>query len=295
MKLSVLLAISMLPLQSREMLALVHQKPTFGDLQNSYPLLDLRSRVDSFRLFLAKTGSKISFLGMEDYPLFLSGEDNPPFRLCYHGCLPSEGEALVSVCGTRYPDTHGLEASFAFSLEAGLNGTHVVTSHSRGIDKASLYGSLQAHLPAYVCCDCGLGDRRITENKLLGKTNCISPFEPYETASRWRCLSRNYLTCALSPALVVFQAPQKSGALACSSLALDIGREVFVHTTGLRNLAVNEGTVHLSEEGCPTVEGYFDFATEIGFDRSQILVCSEERKALYRYGNTCYSLKHEPI
>ncbi|AEV28436.1 putative Rossmann fold nucleotide-binding protein involved in DNA uptake [Sphaerochaeta pleomorpha str. Grapes] len=293
MKLSVLLALSMLPLQSREMLALAYQGPDFNDLQSKYPNLNLRSRVDRFRLFLAHSDTKVVFLGMDGYPSLPGGEDNPPFRLCYQGFLPNEGENLVSVCGTRYPDTLGTEASYAFSLEAGLNMTHVVTSHSRGIDKAALYGARESGLPAYVCCDCGLSTRRITENRLLAGCNLISPFEPDDTASRWRCLSRNYLTCAFSPALVVFQAPAKSGALACSSLALDIGREVFVHETGLRKVEVNEGTLRLANEGCPPIGGYPDVAKEMGFGQDRSLVPCKESNALYRYGNTCYSLKHE--
>lgn len=295
MKLSILLAISMLPLHSREMLALAHQGPDLDSLQSNYPALNLRKRVDRFRLFLDHADADVIFLGMEGYPSLLGKEDNPPFRLCYQGMLPGERESLVSVCGTRYPDTLGTEASYAFSLEAGLNGTHLVTSHSRGIDKAALYGAREAGLPAYVCCDCGLSTRRITENRLLAGCNLISPFEPDDTASRWRCLSRNYLTCAFSPALVVFQAPKKSGALACSSVALDIGREVFVHQTGLRKLEVNEGTIRLSGEGCPSIAGYRDFATEMGLARDRFIVPCEERNALYRYGNTCYSLNHETV
>jgi DNA processing protein len=293
MKLSELLALSMLPLRSRDLLALAIQHPSVEDLQVRYPFLSLKARVDSFRLFLAKSDAKVCFLGMEEYPFLLAGEDNPPFRLCYRGTLPKEGEPLVSLCGTRYPDTLGSEASYAFSLEACLNKVSIVTSHSRGIDRSALYGALSAGSPAYVCCDCGLATKRITENDQLSGMNLISPFEPYAPASRYRCLSRNYLTTALSPSLVVLQAPKKSGALACASVALDLGREVFVHETGLRNLEVNEGTLSLAFDGCTSLEGYREFARGMGYPCSTNLVECKEKGALYRYGNSCYSLRYE--
>jgi DNA processing protein len=293
MKLSEMLALSMLPLRSRDLLALALKHPTLADLQMRYPSLSLKQRVDSFRLFLAKSDAKVCFLGMEEYPFLLAGEDNPPFRLCYRGTLPKAGEPLVSVCGTRYPDTLGSEASYAFSLEACLNKVSLVTSHSRGIDRSALYGAVSAGSSAYVCCDCGLATKRITENALLSGMNLISPFEPYTPASRYRCLSRNYLTTALAPSLIVFQAPKKSGALACASIALDLGREVFVHETGLRNLEVNEGTLSLALDGCPSLGGYPKFAQATQYPDNMVLVECKEKGALYRYGNSCYSLRYE--
>ncbi|WP_320130759.1 DNA-processing protein DprA [uncultured Sphaerochaeta sp.] len=292
MRLSIVLAISMLPLSCREKLVLVKSTPSFSDLEKRYHLLGLRKRVDEFLAFLSKTEMHIIFFGMKGYPSRLALEDNPPFRLCYRGRLPEENECLVSLCGTRYPDTLGAEASYSFALEAGLNDIHIVTSHSRGIDRSALYGTRQAGTCAYVCCDCGLGTRRITENRGLAGCNLISPFEPNQEASRWRCLGRNYLTVALSSCLVVVQAPCKSGALLCASLALDMGREVFVHEQGLRNLPVNEGTRRLEDEGCPLVSGYPAFASSQGLPRNLSLQVCSEKEALYRYGNTCYSLSH---
>ena len=125
---------------------------------------------------------------------------------------------MISVCGTRKADLAGESASYELALEAGANHVSIVTTHSQGIDRAALYAASDGCSPAFVTCDCGLDTPRIVNNHLLGGMNLISPFEPDDEALRFRCLSRNVLTAALSPLLVVVQAPQRSGSLHCAYL-----------------------------------------------------------------------------
>lgn len=283
----------MLPLSCREQSVLAKQHPSIADLTTKDGVTGLRLRVDSFLRFLDRSGCRVCFLGMEGYPASLGREENPPFRLCYRGRLPADDALLVSVCGTRYPDNRAAQESFVFALESGLNGVGVVTSHSRGIDRAALRGACRSGTAPFVCCDCGLGTDRIGKNRSLDGANLISPYEPYDRASRWRCLARNTLTVSLSPALVIFQAPGQSGALRCCTEALDAGRDVFVHRTGLRPIAANVGTRRLVSEGCAVVRDYGDAAGRIGFPRSvRLSVASQEGEALYRFGDTWYSLSH---
>jgi DNA processing protein len=283
----------MLPLKSEQQLALALQDPTIGDLACRRTIADLRRRVDSFASFLDRTGCKVCFFGTPAYPKNLGTEEHPPFRLCYRGRLPGTDEPLVSVCGTRYPDTEAAKESFAFALEAGANGVGVVTSHSRGIDRAALRGLGAAGGAGFVCCDCGLGTDRIARNRTLDGMNLISPYEPYDRATRWRCIARNMLTVSLSPALVVFQAPVKSGALLCCREALDAGREVFVHRIGLREGTVNEGTRNLETEGCLPVSGWGEVARHLGEPAAvRIRPGSAGTGRLYRFGDSWYSLIH---
>ena len=292
MKLSQLLAISFLPLSGWEKLSLVQNNPACIKIQHQYPTLDINRRVKRFLAFLAEGKYHVVFLGMKGYPSLLAQMDNPPFRLCCKGSFPSPDEQLLSLCGTRHPDLNAGQASYAFALEAGANGVGIVTSHSSGIDRAALYACRDACFKAYVCCDCGLLSARIKNNELLDGLNLISPFEPTDEALRNRCLSRNVLTAALSPILVVMQAPEKSGALHCAGIALDLGKDVYVHATGIRRKRVNQGTLRLHQEGALVIDGYEELAKEIGYPRGKTLRETGDAHALYRYGNTWYSFNY---
>ncbi len=235
----------------------------------------------------------VVFLGMEGYPPLLAEEENPPFRLFYRGRLPAKDEQLLSICGTRKADLAGESASYALALEAGSNNVSVVTSHSQGIDRAALYGASDGGFPAFVMCDCGLDTPRIRQNRLLKGLNLLSAFEPDDSAQRFRCLSRNVLTAALSPLLVVVEAPLPSGSLHCAGLALDMGRHVVVHHSGLRKYPWCAGTRQLAQDGCPVVGGYSEIASFLGYQQKRNVIPPKNYGPLYRYGNSCYSLTDE--
>lgn len=302
MKLSLLLAISLLPLTGLEMLALARQNPSSKEIQRRFPNYWHPGRVARMQDFLSnKNKGKLSvtntngvvFLGMEEYPALLASEDNPPFRLFYRGRLPGKHEQLLSICGTRKADLVGESASYALALEAESNHVSIVTSHSQGIDRAALYGVSDGGGSAFVTCDCGLDSPRILQNRLLVGMNLISAFGPDDDALRFRCLSRNVLTAALSPLLVVVEAPLPSGSLHCAGHALDMGREVVVHLSGLRKYPWCAGTRQLAQDGCPVVGGYSEIASFLGYRHERKVTPSKKYGPLYRYGNSWYSLTDE--
>jgi DNA processing protein len=297
MKLSLLLAISLLPLTGNQMLALARENPCAQEIRTRFPNHWHPQRVERMQRFLSNTSTScpngVVFLGMKGYPSLLAEEQNPPFRLFYRGRLPHRDEQLLSVCGTRKADLMGESASYELALEALSNQVSIVTSHSQGIDRAALYAASDGRFPAFVTCDCGLDSPRILQNRLLGGMNLLSPFEPDDEALRFRCLSRNVLTAGLSPLLVVVQAPERSGSLHCASLALDMGREVVVHQSGLRSHPWCLGTRQLAEEGCPVVGGYAEIASFLGYRTARRAIAPTANGPLYRYGNSCYSLTDE--
>jgi len=243
------------------------------------------------RSFLSsRNDNHVVFLGMKEYPSLLAEQVNPPFRLFYRGRLPSQEEQLLSLCGTRKADLAGESAAYALALEAGANGVSVVTSHSQGIDRAALYAASDGGYVAYVPCDCGLDTPRILQNRRLKGMNLLSAYEPDDAALRFRCLSRNVITAALSPLLVVVEAPLRSGALHCAGLALDMGKDVVVHHSGLRPLPWCGGTRQLAEDGCPVVSGYAEIAKFLGYRKERQVIGPVSNGPLYRYGNSCYSL-----
>ncbi len=291
MKLSVLLAISLLPLTTAEKMHLVRQDPSLPSLLRR--LGRGRTRLDRMLSFLSDGKVKACFYGMESYPATLAQLENPPFRLLYKGSLPQGAEPLLTVCGTRYPDALGSRLSYAFALEASANGCALVTSNSRGSDRASLYACHDLGSSGYVVCDAGLATKRIQANSLLAFANVLSPFEPDDQALPFRCLARNTVSTALGIATVVLQAPLHSGALACATAALDAGRDVYVHEQALESGALGEGCRALVEMGCPTFSSYAQLASSLLWPVSAHLRQTTSCDALYRFGPAWYSLQYD--
>ncbi|ADY13095.1 DNA-processing protein DprA [Sphaerochaeta globosa] len=285
MKLSTLLSISQLSLSADEKLNLAYSNPSSSDLAKAGAIAGKTQRMLSF---LAQGRTRIVFYGMPSYPKQFYQLENPPFRLMYTQDLPTQTERMLLVCGTRYADGLGSQSSYELALEAGANDTIVVTSNSRGIDRCALYALKDSNKRAVVVCDCGLAVNRITNNALLSAFCLISPYEPDDEALRFRCLSRNVLSTALAEVTLVVQAPLKSGALHCTTCALDLGRDVYVHSLGTRGGSLNAGSRSLAEMGCEIVDGY----QQIAALRSWPVQARIQAGSLYRFGPSCYSLDH---
>ncbi|HPE92503.1 MAG TPA: DNA-processing protein DprA [Sphaerochaeta sp.] len=285
MKLSTLLSISQLSLGSEEKLSLASSTPSRDDLIH---LGANTEKTERMLAFLAQGSARVVFYGMECYPKQFYHLENPPFRLMYTNDLPNQAERMLMVCGTRYPDALASQSSYEFALEAGANEVTLVTSNSRGIDRNCLYALKDSNRAAVVLCDCGLAAKRITNNALLRSFCTISAYEPDEQALSFRCLSRNVLSAALAEACVVMQAPSKSGAMHCATCALDLGKDVYVHSTGTRCGEVNAGSRSLVDMGAETIDGYADVAIRQKWPATVRI----QAGSLYRFGPSCYSLGH---
>ncbi|MEA4860883.1 MAG: DNA-processing protein DprA [Sphaerochaeta sp.] len=291
MKLSVLLAISLLPLSTSEKVELANQNPSLPSLLRR--LGKMRTRLERMLSFLADGKANVCFFGMPSYPATLAELENPPFRLFYQGQLPQAGSQLLTVCGTRYPDGQGSHLAYAFALEASANGCDLVMSNSIGSDRGCLYAIGDLGNDGYVVCDAGLATKRIQSNTLLSQANLLSPFEPDDQALPFRCLARNAVSTALGMVTVVLQAPLRSGALACATSALDAGRDVYVHAEALRSGPLGEGSRALFEMGCPVFASYAELASLLHWSASVHLRQTTSGDALYRFGSAWYSLQYD--
>jgi len=153
---------------------------------------------------------------------------DPPERLFVVGSVPPR---LVGIVGTRRSDP-GAER-FAHELAKALAGHRigVVSGGARGIDGAAHRGSLEGGAPtvailathpgwAYPKRHLRLFERIAREGALVGETEDHKPLKGY-------FLKRNRLIAALAEALVVVQAPLRSGSLSTARVALSLGRPVF--------------------------------------------------------------------
>lgn len=288
MKLSVLLAISLLRRPTLEKYALACREPSLATVCRLG--IDMQ-KVRRMLSFLSDGRHRICFYGMEEYPAQFCHLENPPFCLMYTGHLPEAGTQLLTLCGTRYPDGNAAQDAYAFALEAAANDVQLVVSNSRGIDRSAVYACVDLNRKPLVVCDCGLATSRITADALLDSVSLVSAFEPDAPALAFRCLSRNVLSTAFGEATVVMQAPKRSGSLHCATCALDQGKDVFVHRIG--DTALYDGNRMLLEMGAPMIRDYADLAFLLGWKKWVHLGPDPRKESLYRFGCSWYSLEYD--
>ncbi|HTX56613.1 MAG TPA: DNA-processing protein DprA [Candidatus Acidoferrales bacterium] len=135
------------------------------------------------------------------------------------GSLEGLRRPSVAVVGTRAATPYGRRLAALFARELGLAGCCIVSGLALGIDAAAHDGALQAGAPTVGIL--GSGHRRffphrnldLAERMLGGGGAVLSPFPPGVEAAPWHFLARNAIVAALADAVVVIEAPARSGAL----------------------------------------------------------------------------------
>ena len=202
-----------------------------------------------------------------DYPPQLREIYDPPFLLFYRGRLPSRTEPLLAIVGTRSPSGAGRKAAYGLAFESGGAGIGVVSGLARGIDGEAHRGCLAAG--GFTAAVLGHGadtaypksNRRLAEDLLASGGLLISEYEPGEGPRKYHFPERNRLISGLARGTAVVEAPAKSGALITAQFALEQGRDLYVHASGLAG-AAGEGTRRLAEEGAPVVHSFAEILAD---------------------------------
>jgi DNA processing protein len=156
----------------------------------------------------------------------------PPARLYLHGILPRG--PCVGIVGTRHPTAEALEYAEQFSSWLARKGVAIVSGGAKGIDAAAHQGALAASGVTLVVAPSGFdrpypaehGDlfREIVARGGGHVSSFIGSVEP----RRHQFFARNALLAALCHALVVVEAPLRSGARNTAHWARRLARACFV-------------------------------------------------------------------
>ena len=179
-------------------------------------------------------GIRLIPLDHPEYPAMLRAIPDPPLVLYCKGRLPDPRHIpLVGVVGTRKCSDYALSMAQDLGYGLGLHGAGVVSGMAAGVDGAVTQGALQANALAVGVLGCGPDVIFPKSNAALydqmEAAGClISEFPPGTPAAKWNFPRRNRIISGLSVAVVVVEAPERSGALITARHALDQGRDVFV-------------------------------------------------------------------
>lgn len=172
--------------------------------------------------------------GDSAYPKKLKNIEDPPLVLFYKGFLPDwQGAPAIGVVGTRKASAVGLQTAHRMGFELASSGGLVVSGGADGIDTCALEGALQAGKPVVAVLGFGADVVYPAKNRELfariEKNGClITEYVPGTRPVAWNFPARNRIISGLASAILVVEAPARSGALNTARHAMDQGRDVFV-------------------------------------------------------------------
>jgi DNA processing protein len=135
------------------------------------------------------------------------------------GRLEGLSRPTIAIVGTRAATAYGKSLARRFASDLGAAGCCIISGLALGIDTAAHQGALDAGAPTigvlgggheqfFPPRNRGLAERMIAEGGAV-----LSPFPPDHAAFPSQFLQRNGVVAALADAVVVIEAPARSGAL----------------------------------------------------------------------------------
>ena len=211
----------------------------------------------------ARDGQFIVTMDDAAYPARLRDMYDPPVLLYGKGSMPLfDEEAAVAVVGTRKCSPYGTRAASQLGYELARQGGLVISGLAKGIDGAAHQGALRAG--GFTAAVLGGGadviyppeNRRLYED-IAATGVLLSEYPPGTEPRGGHFPVRNRIISGLSLAVVVVEAPEKSGALITANTALEQGRDVFA-VPGPINAASSRGCNQLIRDGAGLVMEAWD-------------------------------------
>lgn len=138
----------------------------------------------------------------------------------------------LAIVGTRRADPEALEHAHELAREFASLGAVIVSGGARGIDAAAHRGALGGGGETIAVLATGIVHAYPPEHaelfSAIAASGALLSEEQDAKPNRWRFLRRNKIIAALADALVVVQAPNRSGALSTAAAARSLERHVFV-------------------------------------------------------------------
>lgn len=145
----------------------------------------------------------------------------PPVVEAVWACGSLEGlrRPAIAIVGTRAATAYGKTLARRFAADLGAAGCCIISGLALGIDTAAHQGALDAGAPTIGVLGGGHDrffpprNRSLAQRMIAAGGAVLSPFPPDHPAFPSQFLQRNGIVAALSDAVVVIEAPARSGAL----------------------------------------------------------------------------------
>ncbi len=205
------------------------------------------------------------------YPSLLKEIPGAPNEIFYMGHLPEVNEIMVAIVGTRKATHNGLTLAKEIGRDLAQENIVVVSGLAFGIDSAAHEGALFNNGKTIAVLPNGLDliqprSHYGLAQKILNQDGCIiSEFSENRPYYKGQYLERNRLISGLCIAMVIVEAPIRSGALSTARHALEQGREVYV-VPGPANHPNYEGSHFLIRNGARLVTKAEDILEDLNIE-----------------------------
>jgi len=212
-------------------------------------------------------GASIVTLADDAYPPALREIPTPPMVLYILGTLHPSDVGGVAIVGTRRCTSYGRLVARKLATELADRGVTVISGMAPGVDTAAHQGALAAGRTVAVL-GTGLGKPYPagTESNMerIASRGAVLSEYPWNTpGAAWTFPRRNRLIAGLSKAVVVVEAPRRSGALITVDRALEQGKEVLA-VPGPITSEASAGSNRLLQDGARPVLSVEDILEELG-------------------------------
>lgn len=235
-------------------------------------VVEKRSKIDPEKLLKQHLEKNPNFWTPADvqYPRLLLETPNPPPVLYYQGKVQnSENKGItptVAIVGTRSLSEYGKRWTRKISAALAKQGFTIVSGMADGIDTEAHDACLEVGGRTLAVLGTGVDvvyppRNRSLYERILNNGLVLSEYPAGTQPSRTNFPPRNRIIAGLSRAVLVMEAPTKSGALITADVANEIKRNVYVLTARLDDYN-SHGCLKLLNKG----------ATSIPIELDQLLI-----------------------
>lgn len=188
-------------------------------------------RFDAQLQAIERCGVAVTCFRDPDFPVCLREIRQPPAMLFYRGSMRPLAARGIAIVGTRKPSARGALFARKLARELSERGIMVASGCARGIDAAAHEGSLEGGGPCAGILGTGLDIPYPAENiemmRCIAERGCLASEQLMGVPPcKYVFPQRNRLISAVSHAVIVVEAGERSGARITAEWALEQGREV---------------------------------------------------------------------
>jgi DNA processing protein len=196
------------------------------------------------------------------YPAALREMPDAPATLHVRGGLLETDALAVAIVGSRRATFYGLDVAETLAADLAARGITIVSGLARGIDAAAHRGALRVGGRTIAVLGSGAdviypAEHRRLAAEIAERGAVLSQFAPGTPPLPQNFPTRNRVIAALSLAVVVVEAAERSGSLITARLAAELGREVLA-VPGRITAPESRGANRLIQDGAAVAMGWED-------------------------------------
>jgi len=198
--------------------------------------------------------------GEPEYPQLLQEVVSYPPVLYRRGqvhWLEADWQPAVAIVGTREPSEYGRRWTRRLTTALVQRGFAIVSGMAEGVDTEAHQACLEVGGKTLAVLGCGVDviyppRNRGLYQKILEEGLILSEYPSGTKPDRGHFPQRNRIIAGLTRAVIVTEAPEKSGALITAHQANDYGRDVYIVPGSLDN-PKSRGCLNLIQQGAQLI------------------------------------------